>query len=319
MIEVDALHKRFAGQVALEEVHFTVPKGEIFGFVGPNGAGKTTTIRILATLIAPDAGSARIGGVPVAEDPHGVRELIGYMPDFFGVYDRLTSLEYLEFYAACHAVPHRRRRTVAQELLELVDLGDRANDQVDTLSRGMKQRLCLARALVHDPLVLLLDEPASGLDPRARIEMRELIRELRRMGKTILVSSHILPELEELCTWVGFIDRGRMVAAGPMSDVRNKVLAGRRLRVELVDADDVKLYAAREQVTDRTGVIGAELVDGALEIAVEEGFADQDLLLDLVKAGVAVRSFAPVTGDLAEAFMRLTSPSDREGPDEGRA
>jgi ABC-2 type transport system ATP-binding protein len=308
MIEVEALHKRFGRQVALEEVDFSVPKGEIFGFVGPNGAGKTTTIRILATLAVPDAGTATIGGIPVADDPHGVRELIGYMPDFFGVYDQLTAEEYLEFYAACHGVPHRRRRAVARELLELVDLGGRAGDQVDTLSRGMKQRLCLARALVHDPQVLLLDEPASGLDPRARIEMRELIRELRRMGKTILVSSHILPELEELCTWVGFIDRGRMVAAGPMADVRNQVLVGRRLRVELVGPDDVKLFAARDQVAGRPGVIAVELVENGLEVAVEEEFADQDLLLALVSAGVAVRSFAPVTGDLSEAFMRLTGP-----------
>ncbi len=309
MIEVEALHKRFGGQVALDMLDFQVPRGEIFGFVGPNGAGKTTTIRILATLTTPDAGTATIGGIPVSDDPHAVRALIGYMPDFFGVYDRLTSEEYLEFYAACHAVPHRRRRAVARELLELVDLGDRASDQVDTLSRGMKQRLCLARALVHDPQVLLLDEPASGLDPRARIEMRELIRELRRMGKTILVSSHILPELEELCTWVGFIDRGRMVAAGPMSDVRNRVLVGRRLRVELVDPDDVKLLSARDQVEGRTGIIDVQLVDGGLEVAVEEEFADQDLLIELVRAGVAVRSFAQMTGDLSEAFMRLTGPS----------
>jgi ABC-2 type transport system ATP-binding protein len=295
-------------------VNFIVPRGEIFGFVGPNGAGKTTTIRILATLAVPDAGTATIGGIKVDDDPHAVRELIGYMPDFFGVYDRLTAEEYLQFYAACHGVPHRRRRPVAHELLELVDLTDRAGDQVDTLSRGMKQRLCLARALVHDPSVLLLDEPASGLDPRARIEMRELIRELRRMGKTILVSSHILPELEELCTWVGFIDRGRMVAAGPMADVRNRVLVGRRLRVELVDADDVKLFAARDQIADRTGVIEVTLVENALEVAVEEEFADQELLLALVQAGVAVRSFAPVTGDLSEAFMRLTGPgAERAG------
>jgi ABC-2 type transport system ATP-binding protein len=308
VIEVEGLHKKYGGHIALDEVDFTIPKGEIFGFVGPNGAGKTTTIRILATLAVPDRGTATIGGIPVTEDPHGVRELIGYMPDFFGVYDRLTADEYLQFYAACHGVAHRRRRAVAHELLELVDLGDRARDQVDTLSRGMKQRLCLARALVHDPSVLLLDEPASGLDPRARIEMRELIRELRRMGKTIMVSSHILPELEELCTWVGFIDRGRMVAAGPMQDVRNRVLVGRRLRIELVDADDVKLYAARDQVADRTGVIEVHLVEGGLEVAVEDGFPDQELLVALVQAGVAVRSFSQLTGDLSEAFMRLTGP-----------
>jgi ABC-2 type transport system ATP-binding protein len=314
VIAVEALHKRYGDHVALDEVDFSVPRGEIFGFVGPNGAGKTTTIRILATLASADAGMATIGGVPVGDDPHGVRELIGYMPDFFGVYDHLTAEEYLEFYAACHGVPRRRRRAVAHELLELVDLTDRAGDQVDTLSRGMKQRLCLARALVHDPQVLLLDEPASGLDPRARVEMRELIRELRRMGKTILVSSHILPELEELCTWVGFIDGGRMVAAGPLADVRNRVLAGRRLRVELVDSDDLKLHDVSDRIKDRTGIIEVELVDGGLEVAVEDDFADQDLLLELVKAGVAVRSFAPVMGDLSEAFMRLTGPSAEERP-----
>jgi ABC-2 type transport system ATP-binding protein len=308
MIDVQGLHKRYAGRAALRGVDFSVPPGEIFGFVGPNGAGKTTTIRILATLTAADAGSATIGGIPVGQDPHGVRELIGYMPDFFGVYDRLTSEEYLEFYAACHGVARRRRRKVARDLLELVDLGDRSADQVDTLSRGMKQRLCLARALVHDPQVLLLDEPASGLDPRARVEMRELIRELRRMGKTIFVSSHILPELEELCTWIGFIDDGKMVAAGPMADVRNQVRSGRRLRIELVDSEAESLLAAEKAIRGRLGVMGVDFVDDGLQIVVEEGFADQDLLGDLVRQGIAVRSFAPVTGDLAEAFLRLTGP-----------
>jgi ABC-2 type transport system ATP-binding protein len=308
MIAVEGLHKRYGGRVALQDVDFSVPGGEIFGFVGPNGAGKTTTIRILATLTAPDRGAATIGGIPVAEDPHGVRELIGYMPDFFGVYDRLTSEEYLEFYAACHGVPRRRRRKVASELLELVDLGDRVGDQVDTLSRGMKQRLCLARALVHDPQVLLLDEPASGLDPRARVEMRELIRELRRMGKTILVSSHILPELEELCTWIGFIDEGRMVAAGPMSEVRNQVISGRRLRIELVDDAPDALLAAEKAIRGRPGVVGVEFADSGLQILVEESFADQDLLSDLVRRQIAVRTFTQDTGDLAEAFLRLTGP-----------
>jgi ABC-2 type transport system ATP-binding protein len=308
MISVEGLHKRYGGRVALQEVDFSVPMGEIFGFVGPNGAGKTTTIRILATLTAADGGAATIGGIPVGEDPHGVRELIGYMPDFFGVYDRLTAEEYLEFYAACHGVPRRRRRKVASELLELVDLGDRVGDQVDTLSRGMKQRLCLARALVHDPQVLLLDEPASGLDPRARVEMRELIRELRRMGKTILVSSHILPELEELCTWIGFIDEGRMVAAGPMSEVRNQVISGRRLRIELVDDAADALLAADKAIRGRPGVVGVEFADSGLQIVVEDSFADQDLLSDLVRRGIAVRSFTQVSGDLAEAFLRLTGP-----------
>src|SRR3979411_562533 len=266
MIAVEGLHKSYGGRVALKEVDFSVPEGEIFGFVGPNGAGKTTTIRILATLATADAGTASIGGIPVSEDPYGVRQLIGYMPDFFGVYDRLTAEEYLEFYAACHGVARRRRRKVARDLLELVDLSDRTDDQVDTLSRGMKQRLCLARALVHDPQVLLLDEPASGLDPRARVEMRELIRELRRMGKTILVSSHSPPELEELCTWIGCIDAGRMVAAGPMSEVRNQVISGRRLRIELVDDEAEALLAAEKAIRGRPGGIGGDSVHSGLQL-----------------------------------------------------
>jgi ABC-2 type transport system ATP-binding protein len=315
VIAVEALRKQYGGQEALRGLELNVPRGEIFGFVGPNGAGKTTTIRILATLVLADSGSATIAGISVADDPHGVRELVGYMPDFFGVYDRLTSEEYLEFYAACHGVPRRRRRKVAHELLELVDLADRADNQVDTLSRGMQQRLGLARALVHDPQVLLLDEPASGLDPRARIEMRELVRELRRMGKTILVSSHILPELEELCTWVGFVDQGRMVAAGPMTDVRNRVTSGRRLRVDLVGSDDDDLMAALKAIEDRLGVVSVSIVDRHLEVTVEETFPDQELLGELVRANIGVRSFAPITSDLSEAFMRLTEPqADAEAP-----
>jgi ABC-2 type transport system ATP-binding protein len=228
------------------------------------------------------------------------------MPDFFGVYDRLTAEEYLEFYAACHGVPRSRRRRVAAELLELVDLGERRDAQVDTLSRGMKQRLCLARALVHDPSVLLLDEPASGLDPRARVEMRELIQELRRMGKTILVSSHILPELEELCTWVGFIDRGRMVAVGPMSDVRDRVAAGRRLRVDLVRPEPDALVHAAEVAQNQPGVVDVQVVDDHVEMVVNDSFEDHELLALLVRQDLKVRSFGVVEGDLSEAFMRLT-------------
>ena len=313
MIEVDGLHKRFAGQVALEEVNFTVPRGEIFGFVGPNGAGKTTTIRILATLAVADAGTATIGGIPVADDPHGVRELIGYMPDFFGVYDQLTAEEYLQFYAACHGVPRRRRRPVSHELLELVALADRADDQVDTLSRGMKQRLCLARALVHNPQVLLLDEPASGLDPRARVEMRELIRELRRMGKTILVSSHIVPEMEELCTWIGVIERGRMVAVGPKADVLRRAATGRRVRVELANADGARLDEARKRLEAEAGVIAVEAGDAVLEVTIGEELAQHRLLRDLVEAGYDVDAFTPVAGSLSDVFLRLTDAGDEDG------
>ena len=200
----------------------------------------------------------------------------------------------------------RKRRAVARELLELVDLSDRRDAAVDSLSRGMKQRLGLARALVHDPSVLLLDEPASGLDPRARVEMKELIRELRRMGKTILISSHILPELEELCTWVSFIDGGRMVAAGPMSEVRDAVAGGRRLRIVLAESGEEELARAVEILRGRPGVVDVAQLPDHLEVAVSEEVVDDDLLSALVERKVRVRSFAVIPGDLSEVFMRLT-------------
>jgi ABC-2 type transport system ATP-binding protein len=305
MVTVEGLRKRFGRFTALDGVDFTVPKGEIFGFIGPNGAGKTTTIRILATLTPADAGRALVGGIPVGEDPEAVRSLVGYMPDFFGVYDRLTSEEYLEFYAACHGVPRKRRRVVAKELLELVDLGDRAKFQVDTLSRGQKQRLCLARALVHDPSVLLLDEPASGLDPRARVEMRELVKELARMGKTIVISSHILPELEELCTWVGFIDSGRMAAVGPMDEVRERASGGRRFHIVLSSTDPDWLKTVAERMQSSTGVVRADVVGDHVEVTVGD-VEDHLLLAELIKEGLPVRSFAPIEGDLSQAFLTLT-------------
>ncbi len=190
-------------------------EGEIFGLVGPNGAGKTTTLRILATLLVPDGGDAEIAGVSVRRNPNDVRRVLGFMPDSFGVYDDMKVWEYLDFFARCYGIPADRRRRMIGDLLDLVDLGPKRDTYVQGLSRGMQQRLCLAHTLVHDPQVLLLDEPASGLDPRARVELRELLRELRTLGKTILVSSHILPELEELCTSVAIIDRGQVLAHGP--------------------------------------------------------------------------------------------------------
>ena len=314
MIAVEGLRKRFGRRLALDQVDFAVPRGEIFGFLGPNGAGKTTTIRILATLTPPDGGTATIGGIRIDREPMAVRRLIGYMPDFFGVYDRLTVLEYLDFYAACYDVPARRRRRVAAELLELVDLAGRAGDQVDTLSRGMKQRLCLARALVHGPEVLLLDEPASGLDPRARLDMQELIRELRRMGKTILVSSHIVPEVEELCTWIGVIDAGRIVEVGPKADVLRRAAVGRRLRIQLVDAGEAEMARARELIGRWPGVLAVDAGEDGLEAAVEDGLPAHRLLRELVQAGFDVGAFTPVDVGLSDVFMRLTEePGHEEG------
>ena len=306
MISVQELRKSFGGQVALNGLTFSVPQGEIFGFVGPNGAGKTTAIRVLATLTAPDDGRARVAGMTLGEDDHEVRRNIGYMPDYFGVYDRLTAEEYLDFYAAAHRVDRRQRRRVVGELLELVDLGDRRAAQVDTLSRGQKQRLCLARALVHDPSVLLLDEPASGLDPRARVEMQDLVRELRDMGKTILISSHILPELQELCTLIGIIDAGKMVSVGRMEEVREQSGRGRRLRIELAFADDQALDRAAELTREVEGVLEVNRVDDHVEVTAARDFPDDVLLAHLVTRGIRVRSLAAVTDDLSEAFLQLT-------------
>ena len=214
-ITVEGLVKRYGRLTALDDVSFSVPGGSIYGFLGPNGAGKTTALRILATLLMPTEGKAWVAGEDVARHPARARRQMGYMPDFFGVYDDLTVREYMEFYAQAHGVPRAQWHKIIADLLELVDLGHKRDDFVETLSRGMKQRLGLARCLVHDPEVLLLDEPASGLDPRARVEMREVLREISRMGKAVLISSHILPELEDLSTEVGIIHQGRMVASGP--------------------------------------------------------------------------------------------------------
>ena len=215
IIKAEGLRKVYASTVALTDFSFEVPEGEVFGFIGANGAGKTTTLRILAGLTRPSGGWAEVDGVDVARERDRLHELVGYMPDFFGVYDSMTAAEYLAFYASCYRLPKHIVNRVVADLLELVHLSAKRDAQVDSLSRGMKQRLCLARALVNDPKVLLLDEPASGLDPRARSEMRELVRALREMGKTIVLSSHILPELAEMCSSYGIIHDGRMVAHGP--------------------------------------------------------------------------------------------------------
>ncbi len=216
MIETEALCKAYGELTAIDAIDLNVEEGEVYGFIGPNGAGKTTTLRILTTLLQPTSGTARIAGHDVWEQRDHVRSLIGYLPDDFGVYRDMTCTEYLHFFAAAYRLPKDGRRGLVHGLLELTDLAHKRDALVDQLSRGMQQRLGLARTLVHDPKVLILDEPASGLDPRARVEIREVLRELQRMGKTILLSSHILSELETLCTRVGILDKGRLIAQGPI-------------------------------------------------------------------------------------------------------
>jgi len=308
VIEIDGLSKIYAGVRAIDNISFNVGPGEIFGFVGPNGAGKSTTLKILATLLPPTSGRALVNGLDVTTNVFEVRGLIGYMPDFFGVYDRLTSAEYLSFYAACYRIPRSRRGAIVKDLLELVNLVEKRDAQVNSLSRGMKQRLCLARALVHDPQVLLLDEPASGLDPRARIDMRDLLKELRTMGKTIIISSHILPELSELCTSAAILERGRVLAAGPLDSLMGPAGTS-RVRVT-VKGDIAAAMLTAQGIAGVTRVTPED--EGGMQlgydpVATEPG----QVLAALMQAGVPVSAFAPVETDLEDVFMRVTAETQR--------
>ena len=309
-ITVEGLVKRYGRSPALDGVSFSVPAGSIYGFLGPNGAGKTTALRILATLLMPTEGKASVAGEDIVRHPARARKNIGYMPDFFGVYDDLTVREYLEFYAQAHGVPRDQWRKIIADLLELVDLGHKRDDFVETLSRGMKQRLGMARCLVHDPEVLLLDEPASGLDPRARVEMREVLREISRMGKAVLISSHILPELEDLSTEVGIIHKGRMVASGPVQSILAQLGASRVLEVWTLG----RAAETGDIMGGQPGVRDVEILHE--RSMVRTSFAGDDagqaaVLEALVEAGIPVVSFNSLQG-LEELFMALTV--DRDEP-----
>ncbi len=234
IIKIAHLTKKYNGRVAVDDLNMIVREGEIYGFVGPNGAGKTTTIRMLATLLEPDAGQIWVAGHSVREEPLAVRKMIGYMPDFFGVYNDMQVWEYLDFFAACYAIPEHKRTGMIDDLLELVELTHRKDDMLESLSRGMKQRLSLARTLIHDPKILILDEPASGLDPRARIEIRELLLELAGMGKTIFFSTHILADVAEVCTQVGIIEAGKLVADGPLDRLAQGLAPQRSIQIDLL-------------------------------------------------------------------------------------
>ncbi len=308
IVRTEGLVKRYDRTVAVAGIDLAIDQGEIFGLVGPNGAGKTTTLRMLATLLRPDAGTAEIDGWSVTRNPDEVRRVLGFMPDAFGVYDDMKVWEYLDFFARCYGLPAAGRRRMIGDLLELVDLGDRRDAYVQDLSRGMQQRLCLAHALVHDPQVLLLDEPASGLDPRARVELRELLRELRSMGKTIVISSHILPELEELCTSVAIVDRGQVLAQGRVAEIERRLRFGAVLRVRLLLEGD-ELAAARDRLAAQADVASATILpDGTVEL----GFRGDDaaaarLLAVVVAAGLPVATFARAASDLEELFLQVTA------------
>ena len=318
VVETRGLVKRYDSQLAVAGIDLVIGQGEIFGLVGPNGAGKTTTMRILATLLAPTSGEAFVTGIPVGADPIEVRRRIGYMPDFYGVYDDLRVWEYLDFFARCYGISANRRGPMIGELLEIVGLTERRDSYVETLSRGMRQRLCLAHTLVHDPALLILDEPASGLDPRARVEMREIFRELRAMGKTILVSSHILPELGEMCTGVAIIDHGRVLRSGSIQEIERSLRATALLRIDLL-GDEAAVQAATEWLgTDpHVGdVLPAQGKDGSTRVEVAFDGTDDaqaQLLRAMIDAGHRVVGFSQATSDLEEIFLKVT------GQDEGEA
>lgn len=323
------LTKRYGRTVALDQLNLHIAPGTIYGFIGPNGAGKTTTIKMLAGLLEPSGGSVELMGERLDRSGKAAQRLVGYMPDFFGVYDDLRVWEYLDFFARCHGLPAAKRRSTVDGLLDLVDLAPKRNAFVQTLSRGMQQRLCLAHALVHDPPILLLDEPASGLDPRARVELRELLRTLRDMGKTILLSSHILSELAEVCTAMGIMQGGHLVAHGTLEDVRRQLGGERRIQITILrglEAAQTVLaatpgvgtiemiapeeHAARNSADEPATQRLPELHDGPLTLSVEwngNAEATSILIWRLATSGVALLSFGEENNDLEDLFLQLTA------------
>ena len=303
MIELTDFCKRYGEFTAVEGLTLKIEAGEMFGFIGPNGAGKSTTIRFLATLLKATHGEGTVNGYSVTRDPLGVRRSVGYMPDNFGVYDGMKVWEFLDFFAVAYQIPRSRRKQVIGDVLELLDLTHKRDDFVNGLSRGMKQRLCLAKTLVHDPPVLILDEPSSGLDPRARLEVKALLKELRRMGKTILISSHILTELADCCTSIGIIERGQLLMHGPMEDVYKRIRGNRVIEIRFVDAMATGLSLIRSLPQTRDVQVDDHRVTVELA-ATDEQVAD--LLGRLTQAGVRMRSFAEKDPTLEDVFMLVT-------------
>lgn len=324
MIETINLTKRYGDLIALDALNLSIEQGDCFGFIGPNGAGKSTTIKILATLLKPSSGQAMVDGLTVGHQNRLIRPIIGYVPDFMGAYEDMVVTEYLEFFAACYNINGMQRKKVVGDVLGLTDLNYKATAEVNSLSRGMQQRLSIARVLLHDPKVLLMDEPASGLDPRARIEIRELLKELKRMGKTIIISSHILPELADFCNTVGIIERGKLLFSGTVSEVMRRAKLGNMVHVAVADRTQAaaQLLSKMPGVTKVTvsdpppglraggpGINGGPQGDGRMiNIAFDaESKADvTDVPNLLVNSGFRILTFSEEAINLETAFMRLT-------------
>ncbi|MEG1458868.1 MAG: ABC transporter ATP-binding protein [Acetivibrio sp.] len=310
MLEIKDLYKKYGKFTALNGLNLELKKGELFGFVGPNGAGKTTTIKIISGLLEADSGSVSIEGIDIKKDIRKIKEKIGYMPDFFGVYDNLKTIEYMEFYGSIYGIEGKKAKTLLYELLELVKLEKQAENHVDTLSRGMKQRLCLARCLIHNPELLILDEPASGLDPGARVEMKEILRNLHEQGKTIIVSSHILPELAQMCSTIGIIQNGRMILKGTVEEISKQMSNSNPLKIRVVEGQKKVVDILKQDPMVQNIAIRGESISFGFE---GDAGAEANLLGRMIQSGAAIASFARQEGNLETLFMELTN-TEREVP-----
>ena len=303
MLSIKGLEKTYGDFKALNGLDLTINKGEIFGFIGPNGAGKSTTMKIVSGLLTPDSGEVYVDGIDAIKRNKELKEKIGYMPDFFGVYDNLKAIEYLEFYGSIYGLSYSEGKKIGMDLLELVNLKDKAEAYVDGLSRGMKQRLCLARCLMHNPKLLILDEPASGMDPRARFEMKNILKNWREMDKTIIVSSHILSELGEICTNIGIIERGKMVCQGTVEEIMEEAKGNNPLFITVIDGVEEAIKVLKEiptigKVTFDKNKITASLSGNEAEAA--------EVLRTLINRNIKVTSFNKSEGNLEDLFIKLT-------------
>ncbi len=308
MLQIENLTKRYGNFLAVDHLNLHIPEGALFGFVGPNGAGKTTTIRITCGLLKPSQGTVIIDGSADITKPQDVKKRIGYVPDFFGVYDNLKVKEYMEFYGSMYSMNHKDIVKISDDLLELVNLSDKKEFYVDTLSRGMKQRLCVARALIHNPKLLILDEPSSGLDPRARIEMKELLKNLHSMGKTIIISSHILSELSEMCSHIGIMDHGHLMTAGPIEDILHQINGGNYISLDV--ASDIS--QAEMALKEHTGLTVDSIRENQIRICFDgDAKAITELIQYLIQRDVLLTGFRKEEGNLESIFMQLTG-GDKE-------
>jgi ABC-2 type transport system ATP-binding protein len=302
-VETSSLTRHYGNMTALSMLNLTVNRGDLFGFIGSNGAGKTTTLRILATFLKPSSGTAKVLGKNVVAEADAVRHIIGYMPDFFGVYKDMEVTEYLDFFGACYRIPSKQREKTVGDVLELVGLSEKRGALIGALSRGMQQRIGLARVLIHDPELLLLDEPASGLDPRARIEMMAILQELQRMGKTIIISSHILSELQSLCNRVAIIERGKLIYSGPVQGVKNQMETSHIVWVKVGTDPDKAIGFLKTQ----SEVSEAEMVEGSIRVTMASHDSDVSVIAEtLVKNNVPIHGLKEEELGLEEVFMRMT-------------